>query len=169
MSRWPSRGGCARTPGGPVYCLPGHSLSHVLGHPVCSAQGGVLGCGTVSQAVSVVCVPSLSVVQPFVCWSDPMALVAPTLWGSGASRRRQSLPDDLHASQSCPDALRTVVPAHQPPLPIGELLLRGATAARRRGSRRADQPFLCLLLEQAVPDDLRPFEQPGDLVHRRAT
>ena len=103
MSRWPSRGGCARTPGGPVYCLPGHSLSHVLGHPVCSAQGGVLGCGTVSQAVSVVCVPSLSVVQPLDCWSDPMALVALTLWGSGASRRRQSLPDDLHASQSCPD------------------------------------------------------------------
>ena len=51
-----------------------------------------------------------------------------------------------------------------PPLPIGELLLRGATAARRRGSRRADQPFLCLLLEQAVLDDLRPFEQPGDLL-----
>ena len=31
-----------------------------------------------------------------------MALVALTLWGSGASRRRQSLPDDLHGSQSCP-------------------------------------------------------------------
>jgi len=31
-----------------------------------------------------------------------MAVVAPTLWGSGASRRRQSLPDDLHDSQSCP-------------------------------------------------------------------
>ena len=67
------------------------SLSHVLGHPVCSAQGGVLGCGTVTEAVSVVCVPSLSVVQPLDCWSDPMALVALTLWGSGASRRRQSL------------------------------------------------------------------------------
>jgi hypothetical protein len=54
------------------------------------------------QSVSVVCVPSLSVVQPLDCWSDPMALVALTLWGSGASRRRQSLPDDLHGCQSCP-------------------------------------------------------------------
>ena len=54
------------------------------------------------QSVSVVCVPSLSVVQPLDCWSDPMALVALTLWGPGASRRRQSLPDDLHGCQSCP-------------------------------------------------------------------
>ena len=27
---------------------------------------------------------------------------ADALWGSGASRRRQSVPDDLHISQSCP-------------------------------------------------------------------
>ena len=54
------------------------------------------------QSVSVVCVPSLSVVQPLDCWSDPMAGAEPTLWGSGASRRRQSVPDDLHISQSCP-------------------------------------------------------------------
>ena len=31
MSRWPSRGGCARTPGGPVYCLPGQSLFSCVG------------------------------------------------------------------------------------------------------------------------------------------
>ena len=48
------------------------------------------------------CVASLSVVQPLDCWSDPMAGAEPTLWGSGASRRRQSVPDDLHISQSCP-------------------------------------------------------------------
>lgn len=88
---------------GPSIAFLGTAFSHVLGHPVGSTQGGVFGCGTTSSVVFVVCVPSLSVVQPFVCWSDPMALVAPTLWGSGASRRRQSLPDDLHASQSCPD------------------------------------------------------------------
>ena len=80
----------------------GKAFSHVLGHPVGSTQGGVFGCGTTSSVVFVVCVPSLSVVQPLDCWSDPMALVALTLWGSGASRRRQSLPDDLHGSQSCP-------------------------------------------------------------------
>ena len=80
----------------------GKAFSHVLGHPVGSTQGGVFGCGTTSSLVFVVCVPSLSVVQPLDCWSDPMALVALTLWGSGASRRRQSLPDDLHGSQSCP-------------------------------------------------------------------
>ena len=88
---------------GPSIAFLGTAFSHVLGHPVGSTQGGVFGCGTTSSVVFVVCVPSLSVVQPFVCWSDPMAFVALTLWGSGASRRRQSLPDDLHASQSCPD------------------------------------------------------------------
>ena len=55
-----------------------------------------------SSVVFVVCVPSLSVVQPLDCWSDPMALVALTLWGSGASRRRQRPPDDTGSSQSCP-------------------------------------------------------------------
>ena len=50
----------------------------------------------------VVCVASLLVVQPLDCWSDPMAGAEPTLWRSGASRRRQSVPDDLHISQSCP-------------------------------------------------------------------
>ena len=88
---------------GPSIAFLGTAFSHVLGHPVGSTQGGVFGCGTTSSVVFVVCVPSLSGVQAFVCWSDPMALNAPTLWGSGASRRRQSLPDDLHASQSCPD------------------------------------------------------------------
>ena len=62
----------------------------------------LFGCGTPSTPVFVVCVASLSVVRPLDCWSDPMAGVEPTLWGSGASRRRQSVPDDLHISQSCP-------------------------------------------------------------------
>ena len=87
---------------GPSIAFLGTAFSHVLGHPVGSTQGGVFGGGTASSVVFVVCVPSLSVVQPLDCWSDPMALVALTLWGSGASRRRQSLPDDLHGSQSCP-------------------------------------------------------------------
>ena len=87
-----------------------------------------------SGTVSVVCVPSLSVVQPLDCWSDPMALVALTLWGSGASRRRQSLPDDLHGSQSCLGDSRTAPPeaarfgnfeVQQPRLPIS----RNAAAA----------------------------------------
>ena len=51
---------------------------------------------------SVVCVPSCRRATLRLLVSDPMALVALTLWGSGASRRRQSLPDDLHGSQSCP-------------------------------------------------------------------
>ena len=53
MSRWPSRGGCARTPGGPVYCLPGHSLFSCVGssrwfapsphsHSPAGSGGGVL-------------------------------------------------------------------------------------------------------------------------------
>ena len=51
----------------------GKAFSHVLGHPVGSTQGGVFGCGTTSSSslVFVVCVPSLSVVQPLDCWSDP--------------------------------------------------------------------------------------------------
>ena len=44
------------------------------------------------RSVSVVCVPSLSVVQPLDCWSDPMALVALTLWGSGASSEQSGPP-----------------------------------------------------------------------------
>ena len=36
-----------------------------------------------------------------------MAGAEPTLWGSGASRRRQSAPDDLHISQVVSGRLRT--------------------------------------------------------------
>jgi hypothetical protein len=53
-----------------------------------------------------------------------------------------------------------------PSIPIRDLLLRGATAARRRGSRRAHQPCLCLLLRPGAGSPARPvifFEQPGDL------
>ena len=60
----------------------------------------MFGGGTTSSVVFVVCVPSLSVVQPLDCWPDPMALVALTLWGSGASRSRQSLLDETHG---CPN------------------------------------------------------------------
>ena len=64
-------------------------------HLACHAAPA--GCGTTSTLAFVVCVASLS-----DCWSDPMAGAEPTLWGSGAYRRRQSVADDLHINQSCP-------------------------------------------------------------------
>ena len=80
-------------------------LQFVLGQPVVSTQGGVLGFSTTSTVVYWLCVfASLSVVQLSDYWSDPMAIVRLTVWGSGASRRRQRLLDDTGSSQSCPDA-----------------------------------------------------------------
>ena len=46
--------------------------------------------------------PPLSVIQPFDHWSIAMSVVAPTLWGSGASRRRERLLDDTGGVQSHP-------------------------------------------------------------------
>ena len=78
------------------------------------------------QSVSVVCVPSVSVVQPLDCWSDPMAGAEPTLWGSGASRRRQSVPDDLHISQSCPgDSEQVVSTQYSEHLGVLDVKLKG--------------------------------------------
>ena len=80
-------------------------LQFVLGLPVVSTQGGVLGFSTTRTVVYWLCVfASLSVVQLSDCWSDPMAIVRVSVWGSGASRRRQRLLDDTGSSQSCPDA-----------------------------------------------------------------
>ena len=98
LSAVSSRRGVLGVPSGPTVRSPSDLRCRVRSSRVASVFGG----GTASSVVFVVCVPSLSVVQPLDCWSDPMALVALTLWGSGASRRRQSLPDDLHSSQSCP-------------------------------------------------------------------
>ena len=43
-----------------------------------------------------------------------MAVAGPTLWGSGASRRRQRPPDDTGSSQSCPgDSEQSPLPRHR--------------------------------------------------------
>ena len=43
-----------------------------------------------------------------------MAVAGPTIWGSGASRRRQRPPDDTGSSQSCPgDSEQSPLPRHR--------------------------------------------------------
>ena len=77
----------------------------VLGQPVVSTQGGVLGFSTTRTVVYWLCVfASLSVVQHSDYWSDPMAIAGLLVWGSGAPRRRQRPLDDTGSSQSCPAA-----------------------------------------------------------------
>ena len=87
--------------GGRARCLAVEVAGDVCGSG--RTAGYVFRCGTPSTPVFVVCVASPVGRPTKDCWSDPkMAGAEPTLWGSGASRRRQSIPDDLHISQSCP-------------------------------------------------------------------
>ena len=87
--------------GGRARCLAVEVAGDVCGSG--RTAGYVFRCGTPSTPLFVVCVASPVGRPTKDCWSDPkMAGAEPTLWGSGASRRRQSIPDDLHISQSCP-------------------------------------------------------------------